>query len=394
MMMLGALPTFTRLFPNFQEQCGAVHKLLLPVAAVLLVAGIVAQVQHLRSGRPMLQLIGSTAVIVMCIAFYGDWTDMATDAMQTIVHKMDAAPEKSAQRYLEVLVAKENPKEKSGWFGLPSSAQMSEAILWGFLSMIGLLAQFLMWGAYVLQKFFLGLSYAFAPIFLGMLAVRSTSHIGSRYILGSIGIIAWPLGWAAASIGTSNLIDLATEQGLVVVGNAYGLQTILAGAVIGGWIIITTLIAPVIIQNAVTSGAQVGGALIGGAITAATAAISSGASGAVGVGAGGAGVAGMSAAAGVGAAGSLAGSAIHGGGPPMSGNMSASIAQAMQGGRGASAVSSGSPGDVQRKPGGNEKSGGSGASALNQAPFNSADPCNDAEAQSLTEPARQTGERK
>jgi hypothetical protein len=340
----------------------------------------------------MLQLIGSTAVIVMCIAFYGDWTDLATDAMQSVVYKMNAAPEQSAQRYIEVLVAKENPKEKSGWFGLPSSAQMSEAILWGLLSLIGLLAQFLIWGAYVLQKFLLGLGYAFAPVFLGVLALRSTSHIGARYILGSLGIIAWPLGWAAASIGTSNLIDIATEQGLVVVANAYGLQTILAGAVIGGWIIITTLISPMIIQNAVSTGAQVGGALIGGAITAATAAVSAGAAGALSAGAAGAGLAGIAGAAGAGAAGSLAGSAMHGGGPPISGTMAASMAQAMHSGRGASGFSSGAPGDSQKSSGGDEKSGGSAATAVKRPAFNSADPCNDAEVQNLTEPSKQTGE--
>ena len=108
----------------------------------------------------------------------------------------------------------------------------------------------------------MGLAYSFAPLFLGMLALRSTSNIGFRFIMGTVGILAWPLGWAAASIGTSNLIDVATEQGLVVVSNVYGLQTMLAAAVVGGWIIITTLIAPVIIQSAVASGAQIGSALL------------------------------------------------------------------------------------------------------------------------------------
>ena len=84
-----------------------------------------------------------------------------------------------------------------------------------------------------------GLAYAFAPVFLGMLALRSTANIGVRYRMGIVGIIAWPLGWAAALIGTSNLIDIATEQGLIVMANVYGLQTILAGAIIGAWIILT-----------------------------------------------------------------------------------------------------------------------------------------------------------
>ena len=196
--MLAALPTFTRMFPNFKEQCVTLYTLLLPIAALLLVTGIVSAVQHSHSGRSILRVVTTTALLTMAIAFFGEWTDMAKDAMQTVVSQMQANPENVATRYLEVLVSKDVPQDKTGWFGLPSSAEMYEAILWGVLSLVGLVAQFVIWGAYILQQFFVGLSFAFAPLFIGMLALRSTSHIGARYILGTVGIIAWPLGWAAA----------------------------------------------------------------------------------------------------------------------------------------------------------------------------------------------------
>jgi hypothetical protein len=305
----------------------------------------------------------------MTIAFFGEWTDLAKDAMQTVVSKMSANPEDAARRYIEVLVSKEVPTDKSGWFGLPSSSEMYEAVLWGILSLVGLFAQFVIWGAYILQQFFVGLSFAFAPLFIGMLALRSTSHIGARYILGSVGIIAWPLGWAAASIGTSNLIDLATEQGLLVVSNVYGLQTILAGAVIGGWIILSTLIAPVIIQSAVATGAQVGGALLGGAVSAGAAALSGGATAAATVATGGAGALGMAAAAGAGAASSLAGSAMQGGGPAMSGGTMAGIAQSFSG--------SGSG------PAGGASKEASGTGGQSKSAFNASDAAKDGEVQTL-----------
>ena len=216
------------------------------------------------------------ALLAMATAFWGDWIDAAQKAMRSVIAEINADPIGTAERYVEILVSKEDPKQKSGWFGLPSSAQMYEAVLWGFLSLIGILAHFLIWAAYILQRFLLGVGYAFAPVFLGMLALRSTANIGVRYIMGIVGIIAWPLGWAAASIGTSNLIDIATEQGLIVMTNVYGLQTILAGAIIGAWIILTTLIAPVVIQYAISSGAQVGSALLGGTLTAGAAAASTG----------------------------------------------------------------------------------------------------------------------
>lgn len=134
-------------------------------------------------------------------------------------------------------------------------------------------------------------------------------------------MISWPLGWAAASIGTSNLIDVATEQKLVVLTNVYGLQTILAAAIIGGWIIITTLIAPAIIQSAIATGAQVGGALLSGVLTTGAAAATAGATTAATLGAYGAG-AGLAFAGGAAAsAGNVAGSTVQGGGPPLTGGM-------------------------------------------------------------------------
>lgn len=83
----------------------------------------------------------------------------------------------------------------------------------GVLSLVGLFAQFLILGrlhfAAVLRW---SRRHSFAPVFLALLTLRSTAHIGARYIMGTVGILAWPLGWAAASIGTSNLIDVATAR--------------------------------------------------------------------------------------------------------------------------------------------------------------------------------------
>ena len=384
-MFLAALPTFERLFPNFQTQCTTLYTILLPIATVLLVTGLIAVVKHCQTPRSMVRPIVTTMMIVMAIALWGEWTDVAKSAFKTVITKMDANPEQAAQRYVDILVSKEQPKEKEGWFGLPSAAQMYEAILWGILSLIGLVAQFLIWAAYILQQFLVGLGYAFAPVFLGMLALRSTSLIGIRFIMGTVGILAWPLGWAAASIGTSNLIDVATEQGLVVLTNVYGLQTMLAAALIGGWIIVTTLIAPVIIQNAIATGAQVGGALLGGALTAGAAAVSAGVGTAAVLASGGTGATGALVGAGASAGESLAGATMHGGGPPLSGSLVQSLARSLP----RSSSSGGSAGSAAQ-------SGGSGRSASaapapSAKPFNAKDASNDGEVQQMIDQSKQTG---
>ena len=384
-MMLAAFPTFQRLFPNFQEQCTTLYTILVPIAVVLLVAGLVSTVKHCQTPRAMVRPIVTALMIVMAIALWGEWTDTAKDALKTVVEKMAANPEQAAQRYVDVLVSKEVPKQKEGWFGLPSAAQMYEAVLWAILSLVGLFAQFLIWAAYILQQFLVGLAYSFAPIFLGLLTLRSTAQIGSRYIMGTVGILAWPLGWAAASIGTSNLIDVATEQGLVMLTNVYSLQTILAAAIIGGWIIITTLIAPVIIQSAISTGAQVGAALLGGALTAGAAAVSAGASTAAVLATGGTGATGVLAGAGASAAGSLAGATMQGGGPPLSGGLVQRLAYSLPKSRPASGSSSKSNGAQGKSDGTQSSSTPSPAPK----PFNRSDASNDREVQQMIDQSKQ-----
>ena len=388
-MFLAALPTFQRLFPNFQTQCTTLYTILLPIAAVLLVTGLIAVVKHSQTPRSMVRPIVTTMMIVMSIALWGEWTDQAKDAFKTVVAKMDANPEQAAQRYVDILVSKEQPKEKEGWFGLPSAAQLYEAVLWGILTLIGLLAQFLIWAAYIIQQFLMGLAYSFAPLFLGMLALRSTSNIGFRFIMGTVGILAWPLGWAAASIGTSNLIDVATEQGLVVVSNVYGLQTMLAAAVVGGWIIITTLIAPVIIQSAISSGAQIGSALLGGAMTAGAAAVSAGAGAAAALATGGTGATGALAGAGAAAAGSLAGSTMHGGGPSLSGSLVQQLAHSLP--RSSSPSTGSASGGGGGGGGEGQTSAQSSAPVPTAKPFNAADASNDREVQQMIDQSKQGG---
>ena len=387
MTVLAALPTFQRLFPNFQTQCSTLYTILLPIAAVLLVTGLISVVKQSQTPRSMVRPIVTTMLLVMAIALWGEWTDEAKDAFKTVVAKMDANPEQAAQRYVDILVSKEQPKEKEGWFGLPSAAQMYEAILWGILTLIGLVAQFLIWAAYIIQQFLVGLAYAFAPLFLGMLALRSTGSIGVRFIMGTVGIIAWPLGWAAASIGTSNLIDVATEQGLIIDSNVYGLQTMLAAALVGGWIIITTLIAPVIIQSAISSGAQIGSALLGGALTAGAAAVSAGASTAAVLAPGGTGATGMLAGAGASAAGSLAGSTMQGGGAPLSGSLVQRLAHSLP------RSSSSSGGTAGSSSGGGGGQGGAQAAASAAAPkqFSAKDASNDREVQQMIDQSKKDG---
>lgn len=81
MIFVASLPTFQRLFPNFQTQCQTLYTLLLPIATVLIIAGLIAAVKHCQTPRSMVRPIITSMMIVMAIALWGNWTDTAKDAL-------------------------------------------------------------------------------------------------------------------------------------------------------------------------------------------------------------------------------------------------------------------------------------------------------------------------
>jgi hypothetical protein len=114
------------------------------------------------------------------------------------------------------------------------------------------------------------LGYPIAPIFIGFMAIRGLSDLGNRYILGLVGIMAWPLGWAVSAIVTDGLLTFMTDQSFLstgaVVGTVnYGFQNFIGLAVLGVWVIFSTIASPVIIQHTLQTGYQAATALLSGA---------------------------------------------------------------------------------------------------------------------------------
>jgi hypothetical protein len=97
--------------------------------------------------------------------------------------------------------------------------------------------------------------------------------IGKRYFLNLVGVMLWPLGWGVAGLITQGLIDFMTDQsflqGSSVTGFAgYTLQNFMGAALLGVWLIFSTIAAPVIIGRSISAGSLAGSSLMGGAATA------------------------------------------------------------------------------------------------------------------------------
>jgi hypothetical protein len=239
-----------------------------------------------RSAGAYMRSIGRTIVYVMLLTFLVTWGNQLTQIVNTTVTEtIQADPAKVFDEYNSALVAKKSTTEQTGWWDklFHAGTTIFEAIVSGFLWLFGLLASAILFYAYIVQKMILYLGYSLSPIFIGFMAIRSLSHIGNRYILGLIGVIAWPLGWAVAAIVTQGLLTFMTDQSFlqgssVSGGVNYGLQNFIGVALLGVWIIFSTIAAPLIIQKALTEGYQAGGALLTGATAAGLSGLTTGAS--------------------------------------------------------------------------------------------------------------------
>ena len=99
------------------------------------------------------------------------------------------------------------------------------------------------------------------------MAIPALKHIGNRYLLNLVGVLLWPLGWAAAALITQGILDFMTDPSLQYIdptSTLPDLQKTIGVAAVGFWIIFSTVAAPVIIQNVITHGIQAGGQFAGG----------------------------------------------------------------------------------------------------------------------------------
>ena len=140
------------------------------------------------------------------------------------------------------------------------------AVLW----LVGQFASLMMFWAYIFQTIILNLGYALSPLLIGFMAIPALKHTGNRYLLNLVGVLLWPLGWALAALVTQGILDFMTDPSFEYIdptSTLPDLQKTIGVAVVGFWIIFSTVAAPVIIQNVIAHGIQPGGALLAGGVS-------------------------------------------------------------------------------------------------------------------------------
>ncbi len=228
---------FDTLFPNFLNQCTEMNHVLTPIAFVLLAIGIVSStVTGRRSPSAYLRTIGRTFAFAAVLAYLPTWSnEIATTVDSTVRDTLHADPAGVYQQYQKALVINKGSGSTSGsksWWDVLDGQALFEAVISAIMWMLGFIASVIVFYAYLVQKFILYVGYALAPIFIGFLAVRTLHSIGVGFLLGYAGVLAWPIGWGAASLLTAGLINFMTDQSFLSLGGVggsagYGLQNLL-----------------------------------------------------------------------------------------------------------------------------------------------------------------------
>ncbi|MDB6175544.1 MAG: hypothetical protein JWL59_4855 [Chthoniobacteraceae bacterium] len=265
---------FNVLFPNFLTQCDQLRSVLVPISFVLLVIGMVSfTVSGQRSPGAYLRTFARTAAYIVLLTQLTTWGNLMSEtADQTVKNVLHADPAKVGEQYnAKLLVQSGHDNSGSWWSKISDPSAIAEQLASWALQAFGFLGSVILFYAYLAQKFILYIGYGLSPIFVGFLAVRTLQSIGVSYVLSLAGVMLWPLGWGAASVATQGLLDFMTDQSFLTGGAAgsagYVFQNLIGIAVLGIWVIFSTIAAPVILQKAISTGAQIGSALLSDATT-------------------------------------------------------------------------------------------------------------------------------
>jgi len=157
----------------------------------------------------------------------------------------------------------------AGWikgnFAPPTGVQWWQIDKWGdYLMRVGTLtvvawmaaaSEFVMEGLLVIQKVLLLGSQLFAPLFVGALALRGCQGAAEWFFRNVIGLMAWPLGWAVAHLGT--LAAIQHIQGISWTNTIADLVfSAIELALVFLWLILATILAPVAIHKTLATGSN------------------------------------------------------------------------------------------------------------------------------------------
>jgi hypothetical protein len=260
-------------YNGMKEACHAINDGLVPFAYLMGVVGwvqtmsnVAADVSHKKSS------FVTFIVITALVAFWypragqpsivqGLW--LIFSGPDSISENIGAPPELVIDLAQAQLVAtevsgsvakdkRENPRE--------SGRQWSEYLQ----QVTGLGGIYFLQFAKVIQNMSLMIAGALGSLAFGLMMFQQTRQTAITFILSTISVAMWPVGWALARFGTQFFLNVAEESivASAAIGDAnnndpFGAMSAISwSAVVSAWMILTTVGVPALLQGLITYGAS------------------------------------------------------------------------------------------------------------------------------------------
>ena len=255
--------------PLLQEKAGALYHVSVPLAAVLVLGGLIVAISRAGSDpAALLRAILGVGIIALSIAYFPDWSNTAQDIAHGIIEELGANPSQSHENFARYVAGvSADGDEKAGLWDVLFSGDggIGHAMLYAAIFLLSKLASAIMWLFFVLQQALIQFQIGFAPIFLAMFLVGPLRSVALQFQMSFAAVLLWPLGWAIASLMTDTILQLAatnriyrTADGLLLGGP----QTFFFTIVLSVWVLFSTIGAPLVIRKLLTTGANAGAVLL------------------------------------------------------------------------------------------------------------------------------------
>lgn len=254
-------------YTKLDEKVEMMASTLLPITFVLLVFSLWSQISNgNRSATMYLRAMVHSIVVVIVLTQFAGWVEQGKEIVHSLVYDTLEADSSSVyEKYKSMTAASSDGAEEGGFwhtiFNL-SEKQMFKGLVTAMLWVIQWIAKFVVFIADVIYNLALAFALAASPLFIGFLAVRSLSSIGFRFMLSTVGILLWPLGWGFAALVTDTLLEIMAQDSFLDTRGLEELKNLLAAAVGGLWMILSTIAAPLVIKGMITEGINAGTALL------------------------------------------------------------------------------------------------------------------------------------
>src|SRR6478752_10579025 len=201
-------------YTKLYEKAELLFTALAPVAFVLIVLSLWSSVSNgNRSATMYLRALVHAIVIVVLLSQFSEWLKSGEHIVDALVRDtLHANPDEVYERYKAMTVSSADQASGGFWDKLFSDDGIFKAFVGAVLWTAQFIAKLVVFIAYVIYKVVLAFAIAASPIFIGFLSVRSLSSIGTRFILGTVGILLWPLGWGFASLVTDTLLEVMAKE--------------------------------------------------------------------------------------------------------------------------------------------------------------------------------------